>query len=331
MSSRALLVSTANPYPVVRDGCERLVRDYVDGVFGDLETCFLHAARGDWRPTALYRAGHVAATGDELDRLLDDDDFAFSLFIGFKDTPSTRRLTARWPCFCLTNAYPHPDVPRHPFRGILSHRCAEEDADVLLVGGSYDDTVFRRERTGEEIVLAVGRIDPTKGQLELVSRYRETIFERYGVPLHLAGGAGDVEYCRQVLRHVDGTAVMSSIVDRDDPGACSSWTPAEELAALANRARLYVCASPAEEFGLALVESMACGTTCVVNGDYRGFEPSELRPHVHGNIAGRRGGVLDLVAQALRDDVHIDGSRWVRRYALRELRGPIRRFVDARI
>ncbi|MEY2441367.1 MAG: hypothetical protein QOJ46_793 [bacterium] len=332
MSERALLVSTANPYPVVRDGCERLVRDYVDAVFDGLELDFLHAGRPSWAPQALYRDGNAIATGIDADGLLERG-YAFVVFVGFKDTAFTRELTTRRPSFCLTDAFPHPDVPRDAFRGILSHHAsqARADADVLLVGGSYDDAVFRPDRRGEDHVLAVGRIHPDKNQLELVEGYREAIYEPFGLPLVLAGGATDLDYAREVLRHVDGTAVVTTIEDHADPGAPSSWLSAAELAALSNRSRLYVAASPAEAFGLALVESMACATTCVVNGDYRGFDPAELRPLVHGNVAGKRGSVLDLVAEALRDEVRIDASQWARRYALREIRDGVARFVHDRL
>jgi hypothetical protein len=52
---------------------------------------------------------------------------------------------------------------------------------------------------------------------------------------------------------------------------------------------------------------------------------------VHGNVASKRGSVLDLVAEALRDEVRIDASQWARRYALREIRDGVARFVHDRL
>ena len=45
------------------------------------------------------------------------------------------------------------------------------------------------DRSGEELVLTVGRIHPDEHQLELVETYRERVFEEYGLPLYLAGGS----------------------------------------------------------------------------------------------------------------------------------------------
>jgi glycosyltransferase involved in cell wall biosynthesis len=330
VTKRALLVSTANPYPVVRDGCQRLVDDYVDAMFPSHELYFLHVAKDDWSPLTLFHEGRPADTNVDLDRLLPYD-FEFVMFVGFKDRDFTRRLTSQRPSFCYTDRFPHPDVPAGMFRGILSHRSAGRDEDILLVGGSFDETVFFRDRKDEELVLAVGRIHPDKNQLELVTRYRETIFEPYGLPLYLAGGVADLSYYREVQRFVDGIGVISSIVDASQPFADANWCTARQIAELCNRARLYVSASAKESFSLAMIEAMACGTTCVVNGDYWGFAESQLRPNVYGNITAKRGSVVELAAEALRDEVRIDGSEWARRYSLRELRETVLRFIDERI
>lgn len=82
---------------------------------------------------------------------------------------------------------------------------------------------------------------------------------------------------------------------------------------------------------MAMIEAMACGTTCVVNGDYRGFVAADLRPHVFGHITARQGCVVDLVVQALRDDVRIDGSDWAKKYAVSGMRKVLSRFIDERL
>ncbi|MGH8906980.1 MAG: hypothetical protein ACRD0K_10790 [Egibacteraceae bacterium] len=81
-----------------------------------------------------------------------------------------------------------------------------------------------------------------------------------------------------------------------------------------------------EEYGL-----IACGATCVVNGDDRGFAEADLRPNVYGKVTAKRGSVIDLVAQALRDNVRIDGSEWARKYSLREIRAVVRQFIHERL
>ncbi|HZS22738.1 MAG TPA: glycosyltransferase [Pseudonocardiaceae bacterium] len=326
---RGLLVSTANPYPIVTNGCARLVHDYQVTMFPQYDMYFVLTRTGDWAPMQLFHQGKALDTGLHIDDL-QALDFAFVVFIGFKDNKFTRRLAELHPSFCLTDTYPHPDLPEGLFRGILSHHATKQHPHLLLMGGSYDDNVFYPDRKNEEFILAVGRIHPDKNQLELVSSYRQEIFEKYGLPLYLAGGVDDPEYFGEMKRYIDGVAVASSI-DPVDPLAMDSWRSAQEIARLCNRARLFVSASPKESFGMALIEAIACGTTCVVNGDYRGFVASDLRPHVHGHITAPQGCVVELVDQALRDDVRIDGSRWAKKYSVSEMRQALTRFIAERM
>ncbi len=66
--------------------------------------------------------------------------------------------------FCYMDTYPSANVSFGVFRGILAHRidAGGNGDEVLVVGGTYDDEVFARRRTGEEIVFSVGCIHPTK-------------------------------------------------------------------------------------------------------------------------------------------------------------------------
>lgn len=330
MSRKLLLVSAASPYPMVTDGCSRLVLDYLTRIFAGDEAWFLHARPGDWAPLALYRDGtHVAGAPGAPALLARGFDFVF--FIGFKTHEVTSRLAAELPSFCLTDTYPHTDLPAGLFRGILAHRSDGPRRDLLLVGGSYDEAVFHPRRSGEELVLAVGRIHPDKNQLELVAGYREAVFARTGLPLILAGGATDPDYFARVEPYVDGVAVTLGGGDADAGDGGRPWLSATEIAALCNRARLFVSASPRESFGIALVEALACGTTCVVNGDYRGFAAGELASRVYGHVAGKRGSTLDLVARALEADVRIDASGWAERYSLAATRRALLPFLAERL
>lgn len=339
MTRRVLLVSAASPYPVVTNGCARLVSDYLTHLFPADRVYLLLTRPGDWVPLGLYFGDQPVAGDLNVSGLLAHD-FAFVLFIGFKENEFTLELARSRTSFCLADSYPHPDVPQGLFRGILSHRSDDPQPDLLIVGGSYDDEVFYPDRAGpdragpdrggEELVLSVGRIHPDKHQLELCESYRERIFEKYGLPLYLAGGVADPDYFREVERYIDGVSVLSSI-DPGQPLASSNWRSARDIALLCNRARLFVLASPKESFGLALIEAMACGTTCVVNGEYRGFAEADLRPNVYGNITDKRGSVVDLAVRALCDDVRIDASEWARKYALRETREVLSRFIDDRL
>lgn len=329
MTRRALLVSTANPHPVVTNGCARLVHDYQMSMFPQYDIYFLLARPGDWAPLRLFHHGRPVDGELHLEHLLAFD-FAFVLFIGFKENEFTRQLAGCPPSFCLTDTYPHPDVPGGLFRGVLSHRATQRHRDLLLVGGSYDDGVFYPRRRSEQLVLAVGRIHPDKNQLELVRSYRKAIFNVYGLPLHLVGGVDDLDYFGEVHKYIDGLAVVST-VDPADPLAIGSWRAAPEIAELSNQARLFVSASPKESFGMAMIEAMACGTTCVVNGDYHGFAAADLRPHVYGHVTAQQGSIVDIVAQALRDDVRINGSDWAKKYSVSGMRAVLSRFIDERL
>ena len=82
---------------------------------------------------------------------------------------------------------------------------------------------------------------------------------------------------------------------------------------------------------MALIEAMACGTTCVVNGDYWGFDEDDIRPNVFGNTTAKRGDILDLIDEALRRDVCIDGSAWAKKFSLNETKGKLLSFINGRL
>lgn len=329
VTRRILLVSTASPYPIITNGCARLVHDYQVAMFPQYDTYFLLTRKSDWAPVRLFHQDRPV-DGELQVRDLRALVFTFVLFVGFKENEFTRQLADLLPSFCLTDTYPHPDLPDGLFRGVLSHRAVERHRDLLLIGGSYDSEVFYPHRKSEDLILAVGRIHPDKNQLELVQSYRQAVFEEYGLPLYLAGGVDDSDYFGEVQRYIDGVAIVSSI-DPGNPLAIGSWRSAQDIAELCNQARLFVSASPKESFGLAMIEAMACGTTCVVNGDYRGFVASDLRPHVYGHITAPQRSVVELVVQALRDDVRIDGSRWAKKYSVSEMREALALFIDERL
>ena len=80
-----------------------------------------------------------------------------------------------------------------------------------------------------------------------------------------------------------------------------------------------------------MIESMACGTTCVVNGDYWGFAEAELRPQcARQHLLQARLGRRPRGSRAARG-VRIDASQWARGYTVREMRGTISRYIDERV
>lgn len=327
MKNGVLLVSPASPYPAVTNGCARLVLDYLTSVFAADNPAYLRVSPGSWDPVEVYRDHR--SEGPVRPEALLGGRFSFVFYVGFRPTPFTRALASAFPSFCLTDRHPHPDVPAGLFRGILTHRADAEREGLLLCGGSYDAATYHPNRQGEALAVCVGRIHPDKGQLELVRGYRERIHGRFGLPLRLVGGVEDRDYYEAVRPYLDGVVVQSTMATTAD-----GWLEPPEIAALLNRARFFVSASPRETFGIALAEALACGTTCVVNGSFTGFDPVELGRHVFGPVTGKAGSILDVLEQALEQDVRRDGSDWVRQYSVelsaRRQRDFIRRRMQGR-
>ena len=302
--------------------------DYLESVFSPYDVHFLATQPGTWIPDALFH-DNEAAPQNNIEHLFEQD-LAFAFFIGFSLNALTRQITSRVPSFCLTDTYPHVDVPNGIFRGILSHRAANPREDILLCGGSYNSDIFYKDRQGEDFVLSVGRIHPDKNQLELVSQYKERIYDRYGLPLYLVGGVTSAPYFAEICQYVDGISVRST-VETETPFAVDGWLGAREIAALLNRARLFVMASPQESFGIAMVEALACGTTCVLNGSFWGFDAEDLRPNVYGNITEKRGSIMDLLEEALAGNIRIDGAEWVKKFSLQQTAKRQIDFIEQRL
>jgi glycosyltransferase involved in cell wall biosynthesis len=225
-------------------------------------------------------------------------------------------------------------VNDHHFRGTIAQSSSAPDPNIFVPGGFYDSGVFfRKNSRSQEFIVCVARIHEHKNQLELVLGYKERIYNQYGLPLYLAGGGGvryeeDV-YFNEVMKLVDGVAIVSN-ADPERPLAPSSWLEPAEVASLFHRARLVVMPSPQESFCIALMEALACGTTCVVNGRYSGFKPEELGPRVFGNVTKKQGTILDWVERALQNNVHIASSAWVEEFSLAAIKPKLLRFIQER-
>jgi glycosyltransferase involved in cell wall biosynthesis len=212
----------------------------------------------------------------------------------------------------------------------MAHLSTSPHEDVLLLGACYNSDIFYKKRRGEEFILSVGRIHPDKNQRELVREYKERIYEKYKLPLYLVGGVNDYDYFKQVDEYIDNVSVISTI----DPGSSevqTGWRSSQQIADLCNRARMFVMASPKESFCIALIEAMACGTTCVVNGNYWGFDVADISPNVYGNTTEVRGPILALIDEALSRDVRIDGSEWVKKFSLKETKKSLLKFINERL
>ena len=281
----------------------------------------------------LHHEGR-AIPSEQIAAELDLKELAFALYfcpgLHPSDPPILKEIAAHVPSFCFVQRHPEQGVDERHFRGVITFSSDAPHSDLLVAGGWYDPAVFYKDRKSEEFVLCVARIYQEKNQLELVRDYRERIYERYKLPLYLVGGTEDIEYFRKVHAYVDHESVFCT-ADPADPAARQSWRSAQEIAGLCNRARLFVMPSPRETFCIALVEALACGATGVVNGEFMGFEPHDLGPRVFGNISGKNGGILEVVEQALEQEIRIDASEWVQKFSLPEIRAKYMSFIGSRL
>lgn len=329
MEKKVLIISSANPYPVVTSGCERLIMDYQSSILSDYDVYFLLTQSEEWTPLKLFHKDRPIEGEITVENILDHN-FEFILFIGFKENEFLRKLVDQIPSFCLTDIHPRDDLPDNLFKGIMAHRSDDLHKDVLLLGACYDSEIFFKDRRKEEFILSVGRIHSDKNQAELVCDYKERIYDKYRLPLHLAGGINDSNYFSRIREYIDNVSVFSTI-DLKNPQAKTSWKTSRQIAELCNRARIFVMASPKESFCIALVEAIACGATCVVNGNYWGFDEADIKPNVYGNTTEKKGSVLDLLDEALSRNVRIDGSEWVKKFSLQETKKQLLKFVDERL
>jgi glycosyltransferase involved in cell wall biosynthesis len=327
---KAVIVCSESPYPFVVGGYERLIKDYQSHVFSDYDVYFLFHLRNSAQQVFHY--GLPVRSKTEQERILAEN-FAFAYFIHSDfdcDDGVVRGITDRIPSFFFTQFHPNPEVGDQRFRGIITHYSDSPHKNVLLIGGSYNPEVFYKNRQSEEFIVCVGRIHECKNQLELVRDYREKIYQKHGMPLYLVGGSSEPEYYPLVNKFVDGVSVLSTS-DPNNPMSSSSWRTASDIAALCNRARMFVMPSKEESFCIAMIEAMACGTTCVVDGAYYGFDETDLRPNVYGNITGQDGSIHDLIDNVLTDDIRIDASEWAKKYSLAETKKQLMAFIRARL
>jgi glycosyltransferase involved in cell wall biosynthesis len=334
MKKKALIACRQNPYPVVRGGIERLIVDFESHILSDYDVYFLYYHEA-LKPR-LFHNGKPASGTPKPETILRHD-FQFALYFNYEfdllEHKFIKPLLDRIPSFCFMQSHPLEGVRDSAFRGIFAHSVASPNRDVLILGGAYNSDIFCKNRRREEFLVCVGRINADKNQLELVRDYKKRIYDRFSLPLYLLGGAYTpkfVDYALDVGRYIDNVSVLSTM-DLHDPLAGTNWKTPAQVAEACNRARMFVNASLEESFCIALTEALACGTTCVVNGKYYGFDGDDLGPNIYGNIDGKEGSILDVVEEALLRDIRIDASEWVKKYSLTEAKKKVLSFIAERL
>lgn len=184
------------------------------------------------------------------------------------------RLAARLPAAVVTNSRATAQTLPVP-SSVVYPGFAPEQASAT--GDRVDLT-----EPGRPVVAMIGRISPTKGQLELV-RAAPTIVARYpGVRLRIVGTAmfGAQDYATQVRAEAERLAVDGHV----------TWVDfTQDTAGELDRVSVFVHASPVPEpFGQVIVEAMIRGVPVVAT---RGGGVTEiLEDDVDEDRAGRSGG-----------------------------------------
>jgi glycosyltransferase involved in cell wall biosynthesis len=121
-----------------------------------------------------------------------------------------------------------------------------------LAGRQGADVLGRLGLTPGNYVLAVGRLEATKGFHDLVEAFKRT--ERSGVKLAIAGAAyQDDKYSRQLTAEASDRIVFTG------------FRTGAELHALYHNAGLFVHPSYMESFSLAILEALAAGAPALLS------------------------------------------------------------------
>lgn len=153
-------------------------------------------------------------------------------------------------------------------RDILAVYPGVEPARVHVIHNGIDLAEYRRD-PGREVltrrgidpslpyVVFVGRITRQKGVVHLLEAARHFT---PGVPLVLCAGAPDTpEIAREVRARVDELRRERSVVWLEE------MLPRHEVVQILSHARVFVCPSVYEPFGIVNLEAMACGLPVVAS------------------------------------------------------------------
>jgi glycosyltransferase involved in cell wall biosynthesis len=124
-----------------------------------------------------------------------------------------------------------------------------------------DDELFEAEAGAgrQQVVVAMGRLDPKKGVDLLIRAFQrvatDSAFARWRLVLAGDGETGYVESLRQL-------AATGPARERIE---FRGWIQPSERRPLLSMSRLFVLPSQQENFGIAVVEALACGVPALVS------------------------------------------------------------------
>jgi glycosyltransferase involved in cell wall biosynthesis len=236
----------------------------------------------DGRVWEALHIAHCFARSGEFDLVHNNLDWLPLAMSGF----CRARLLTTIHGFSNRRILPAYQRGRSAFVSISDADRAPELSYVATVHHGIDVAQFPFTAEPGESLVAFGRIHPDKGTVEAIR-----IAKGAGRPLLICGPVHDERYHEeQVMPHVDGGSVRY----------LGNLGPAERARVLGEAAALLHPIGFAEPFGLAVVESMVCGTPVLAYP--LGSMPEVIDEGVTGMLVDSAGAAVDALPALLALD-----------------------------
>ena len=205
------------------------------------------------------------------------------------------------------------------FRGILANGAVANTKSVLKVGAIYDSDIFYNSKISREnIAIYVGRLDPNKNVDVLISLWGK-IYEKFGTKLFLIGGTHVPDYFNTIKNQIDGNKIEHIF-----------WLSTSELKNYYDTCCLSIMPSKRESLCWSVVESLACGCTCVVDGEYTGMG-HEIKPYIVGESLSWTNSLDKFVYNALEQNIKKDASEYMKGYSIKARKNEVISFIEGRL
>jgi len=194
------------------------------------------------------------------------------------------------------------------------------ESKILQIGGTYNDKIFyNKNLKRQNSAIYTGRFDNDKNLIELVECW-EFIYKNHGTILKLVGGHNNLKNFEKIKAYIKEDSGIETI----------DWVNDEYLCELYNTSKLFINPSKEESFCCSLVEAMACGAICIVNGKYNAFKETELNQYVIGNSEKYTNDLKNFIIRGILYEKNSDAQElWIKNhYSTSHLSNEILNFIN---
>jgi glycosyltransferase involved in cell wall biosynthesis len=224
----------------------------------------------------------------------------------------------KFPLFLISQFWGY-FTPGKYFRGILANGALIDTKNVFKVGAIYDsDLFFNSKCDRNNIAIYAGRLVHSKNVGFLVSIWNE-IYEKFNTKLYLIGGTHDLSYFNSIQSKIDGNIIEYI--------QCLSTA---ELKNFYDTCRISIMPSKRESLCWTIVESLACGCTCVVDGNYEGIGQN-IKSYIVGESLKCTNNLKKFIYDALEKDIKIDASEFMEQFSIKNRKYEILSFIKERL